>query len=325
MTLSYFWPLIKILLALLFTFAFIVVNAVMMIYAERKIAGHIQRRPGPLHVGPHGLLQCIADVLKLLCKQIFSPPLGDQLLYWLAPFVVFVPTVICFLAIPFDPHLRALDINLGLLLILAFSGLNVVSLCFAGWGSNNKFSLLGAARSVSQSISYEIPLLLSVLAAVIMSGSTNLNEITKSQGIWPWEWFIVYNPLVFLIYFICAVAETNRAPFDLPEAESELTGGFHTEYSGMGFGLFFLAEYANMLIVAAVAVSLFLGGWQGPIASGWWWFLAKMYVIVFVIMWFRWTFPRVRFDQLLNFCWKVLIPISLANLIISLFISRWIG
>ena len=203
------------------------------------------------------------------------------------------------------------------MLILAFSGMGVIALCLAGWASNNKYGLLGAARAVSQSVAYEIPLLLSVLSIVIMTGTLDLSTVVKVQGPWPWDWLVARQPLAFLIYFICAVAETNRAPFDLPEAESELTAGFHTEYSGMGFGLFFLAEYANMIVVAAVATALFLGGWWGPVYPGVWWFLAKVYVLIFIMMWFRWTFPRTRFDQLLNIAWKWLIPLALINLLVT--------
>jgi NADH-quinone oxidoreductase subunit H len=203
--------------------------------------------------------------------------------------------------------------NLGLVLILAFSGLGVVSLCLAGWGSNNKWSLLGAARAVAQSVAYEVPLLLSAMSVAICAGSLDLYTIVGRQGGWPWQWYGVKNPLAFVIFLICAVAETNRAPFDLPEGESELTAGFHTEYSGMGFGIFFLAEYANMVIVSGVAAALFLGGWQGPFLPGVWWFLLKIYGILLFIIWLRWTFPRVRFDQLLNLSWKWLTPLALLD------------
>jgi NADH-quinone oxidoreductase subunit H len=210
--------------------------------------------------------------------------------------------------------LTAYDMDLGVVLILAFAGINLLAVCMAGWGSNNKWSLLGAARAVAQSVAYEIPMLLAVLAVAFTGGSLNLSTMVREQGGWPWQWNVMTQPLAFVVYFICAVAETNRAPFDLPEAESELTAGFHTEYSGMAFGLFFLAEYANMIVVCALAAALFLGGWKGPLFSGVWWFLAKMYLLLFVMIWIRWTYPRVRFDQLLNINWKWLLPISLVNL-----------
>jgi NADH-quinone oxidoreductase subunit H len=202
-------------------------------------------------------------------------------------------------------------------LILAFAGFGVLSNLLAGWASNNKFGLLGAARAVSQSVAYEIPMILALLAVVFMSGSLSLTEIVERQGSWPWGWNILVQPLAFLIYVISMVGETNRAPFDLPEAESELTAGFHTEYSGMGFALFFLSEYANMLLVSCVCATFFLGGWRGPFIDGFWWTLIKAYALMLLMVWFRWTFPRVRFDQLLNINWKWLLPLSILNLWIT--------
>jgi NADH-quinone oxidoreductase subunit H len=309
--------LVRLYIALVALAGFIGLMGLLLVYMERKVAGHMQRRPGPFEVGPHGILQTVADAAKLVAKQLVAPTRSDKLLFWLAPILAFLPIFVLFLPVPFGPNLYALDVNLGILLILAFAGLNVLSLCLAGWSQLNKYGMIGAARAVAQSVAYEIPLLLSVLAVAFMTGSLNLMEITQQQGAWPWEWNLVYQPLAFVIYFTCAVAETNRAPFDLPEAESELTAGFHTEYSGMGFGLFFLAEYANMIVVAAVATVLFLGGYQGPGAPGAWWFLIKVLVLIFVMMWFRWTYPRVRFDQLLNINWKWLIPLALANLLVT--------
>jgi NADH-quinone oxidoreductase subunit H len=202
----------------------------------------------------------------------------------------------------------------GILVILAFSSLSVFSILMAGWGSNNKYALIGAIRSIAQNIAYEIPLLLALLSIIMMTNSFSLKTIVEAQkGLW----FVVYQPLAFLIYFIAAVAETNRTPFDLPEAESELVAGYHTEYSGMRFALFFLAEYTNVFIVSAIAVTFFLGGYQGPFLPGIVWFLLKSYLLVFVIMWLRWTYPRVRFDQLLNISWKALIPLAFINLLVT--------
>ncbi|GAB1409842.1 NADH-quinone oxidoreductase subunit NuoH [Desulfovibrionales bacterium] len=307
--------LLRILIALVGILAFVALNALALVYAERKIAGHVQRRPGPYEVGPHGIIQPLVDGLKLMGKQLTTPRDADPVIFWLAPILCFMPVALCIFPIPFGPDLIALDLNLGMVLILAFAGLGVLSLCLAGWGSNNKWSLLGAARAVSQNVAYEIPLLLAVLSVAFMTGSLNLATISAGQGAMPWQWNVLLNPLGFIIYFICALAETNRAPFDLPEAESELTAGFHTEYSGMGFGLFFMAEYANMIVVCAVATVLFLGGWNGPFAPGWWWFLLKMYLLIFLIIQIRWTYPRVRFDQLLNLCWRWLVPLALLNLV----------
>ena len=313
---------IHIILAAVAVMAFVGVNGLVLVYMERKVAGHIQRRPGPYEVGWHGLLQPFADAGKLLGKQLCMPDGADALLYWMAPVVSFLFVLVLFIPIPFSPTLTALDMNLGLVLILAFAGTNLLALCMAGWGSNNKWSLLGAARAVAQSVAYEIPLLLAILAVAFSSGSLNLSTMVQQQGGWPWQWKVLTQPIAFIVYLICAVAETNRAPFDLPEAESELTAGFHTEYSGMAFGLFFLSEYANMIVVCAVATTIFLGGWQGPFYPGVWWFLAKMYMLLYLMIWLRWTFPRVRFDQLLNINWKWLLPISLANLMATAVLSK---
>ncbi|PSH03384.1 MAG: NADH-quinone oxidoreductase subunit NuoH [Acidobacteria bacterium] len=313
-------PAARLVLWLVLVFAFIGFNAIILVWVERKVAGYVQLRPGPLHVGPQGLLQPLVDGIKLMGKQLVTPAQGDKVLFWAAPLLAFAPAIVCFLPLPFDARFKPLPMNLGLVLILAFSGLGVLSLCLAGWGSNNKWSLLGAARSVAQAVAYEVPLLLCVLAVAICTGSLDLYAIAGHQGAWPWQWYAVKNPLAFFIFLVCAVAETNRAPFDLPEGESELTGGFHTEYSGMGFGLFFMAEYANMVIVAAVAAALFLGGWQGPFLPGIWWFLLKIYSILFFIIWLRWTFPRVRFDQLLNISWKWLTPLALFDFALAVIV-----
>lgn len=314
-------PLTRLVLWLVLIFAFIGLNALILVWVERKVAGYVQLRPGPLHVGPCGLLQPLVDAVKLMAKQLVTPAAGDKVLFWAAPLLAFAPVTVCFLPLPFDARFNPLPMNLGLVLILSFSGLGVVSLCLAGWGSNNKWSLLGAARAVSQAVAYEVPLLLAVMAVAITAGSLDLYAITAKQGGWPWQWYGVKNPLAFFIFLVCAVAETNRAPFDLPEAESELTAGFHTEYSGMGFGLFFLAEYANMVIVSGVAAALFLGGWQGPFLPGVWWYLVKIYCILFFIIWLRWTFPRVRFDQLLNISWKWLTPLALLDFALAVVVA----
>jgi NADH-quinone oxidoreductase subunit H len=311
---TYGKELLRLVIGLLGTIVVLVVNVLMTTWAERKVAGHMQLRIGPKEVGPYGLIQAIADGIKLLGKELLTPAGVDRPLYYLAPTLAFIPVLVSFIVIPFDASLQVKDINVGILVILAFSSISVLSILIAGWGSHNKYSLIGAVRSVAQNIAYEIPLLLSLLSIIFMVNSLSLRDVAEAQkGLW----FVVYQPLAFLIYFIAAVAETNRTPFDLPEAESELVAGFHTEYSGMRFALFFLAEYTNMFIVSAVAVTFFLGGYQGPILPGIVWFFIKCYCLVFVMLWFRWTFPRVRFDQLLNFSWKILIPLSLVNLLIT--------
>jgi NADH-quinone oxidoreductase subunit H len=302
--------------------AFVAINVLVLVYAERKGAGHIQRRPGPYEVGPHGILQPLADAGKLMGKQLLTPIGADPILYWLAPILSFLPVLLLFVPMPFGPVLTVQEVNLGLLLILAFAGINVLATLLAGWSSNNKFGLLGAARAVSQSIAYEIPLLLCVLCIAFQYGSLNLSTIVEAQGAWPWQWNFVCQPLAFLIFVVSSFAETNRAPFDLPEAESELTAGFHTEYSGMGFGLFFMAEYANMVVVSGVCVALFLGGWKGPGIDGVWWFLIKVYALLGLMIWVRWTYPRIRFDQLLNLNWKWLLPLATLNLLATVFLMK---
>lgn len=317
---------LRIIIGLIVVLLFSQLNALFLVWLERKVAGHIQLRPGPMEVGPHGILQTIADGIKLVGKELITPRSADRVLFIMAPVLVFMPVLVAFLVLPFDQHLIIRDMNVGLLLIFAFSTFSVLAILMGGWASNNKYALLGAIRSVAQNVAYEIPLLLSVMSVVLMTHSFRFSEIVAAQHRF---WFIFLQPVAGLIFFIAATAETNRAPFDIPEAESELIAGFHTEYSGMRFGLFFLAEYTNMFIVSAVAASLFFGGWQGPFGfslglPGLVWFLIKVYILLFVLMWFRWTFPRVRFDQLMNFSWKVMIPLSLANLLVTAVVVKLI-
>jgi NADH-quinone oxidoreductase subunit H len=305
---------IRIALGLGFVLGLITISGMVLTWAERKVAGHMQRRIAAKEVGPFGLIQPVADVVKLLGKELLTPADVEKLLYNLAPILVFLPVLVSFVVIPFDAKLQVMDVNVGILVILAFSSLSVFSILIAGWGSNNKYSLIGSIRSVAQNIAYEIPLLLSLLAVVFMANSLSMKEIVEAQND---VWYVFKQPIAFIIFFIACVAETNRTPFDLPEGESELVAGFHTEYSGMRFAMFFLAEYTSMVIVSAVATVIFLGGYKGPILPGVLWFLLKTYFLVFVMMWFRWTFPRVRFDQLLNFSWKILMPLSFLNLILT--------
>ncbi len=308
------WETIRMVVSLVGVLAIVVVNALILTWAERKVSGRMQRRIGPKEVGPSGLLQPIADTIKLISKEILTPQNVEKPLYFLAPVLIFIPVLVAFVVIPFDGFLQVKDINVGILVVLAFGSLSVLSLLLAGWGSNNKYSLIGSVRSVAQNIAYEIPLLLSLLAIVFMAGSLSLKDVVESQrGLWN----VVYQPIAFLVFFVAGVAETNRTPFDLPEAESELVAGFHTEYSGMRFALFFLAEYTSMFIICSITTTFFLGGYLGPILPGIVWFFLKTYFLIFVILWFRWTFPRVRFDQLLNLSWKLLIPVSLLNLLVT--------
>lgn len=308
-----------LVIGLLVVLIWVQVNALFLVWLERKVAGHIQLRIGPKEVGPFGILQTIVDGIKLVAKELITPQPVSWLLFVLSPILVFTPVLVAFVVLPFGPHLVIRDINVGLMLIFAFAGINVLSILMGGWASNNKYALLGAIRSVAQNVAYEIPLLLSAMSVVLMSGTLSMQGIVQAQeGVW----FIFYQPVAGLLYLIGATAETNRAPFDIPEAESELVAGFHTEYSGMRFGLFFLAEYTNMFIVAAVATTLFFGGWRGPFLPGPWWFLIKVYILIFVVMWVRWTFPRLRFDQLMNFAWKYMIPIALLNLLVTALVIK---
>ncbi|MFA5111926.1 MAG: NADH-quinone oxidoreductase subunit NuoH [Desulfobaccales bacterium] len=310
---------VHMLVGLIGVIALVSVNALFLIWVERKVSAHMQLRPGPMEVGPHGALQSLADAIKLMSKELITPDEVDKPIYWLAPIVVFLPVLLSFLVIPFSQTMIIRDMNVGIVLILAFSTLSVLAILMAGWSSNNKYSVFGAIRSVAQNVAYEIPLLVTVMSIILMVGSFKLSDIVAAQS---QTWFIFIQPLAFLLFITCATAETNRAPFDLPEAESELVAGFHTEYSGMRFALFFLAEYTNIFIASAVATVLFLGGWHGPILPGVIWFFIKVYALVFLLMWFRWTFPRVRFDQLVNFSWKILIPLSFVNLLITAFVLK---
>ncbi|WP_319467526.1 NADH-quinone oxidoreductase subunit NuoH [uncultured Pseudodesulfovibrio sp.] len=321
---SFMQNLIPLVIAVVGAMVWLGLNALVLVYCERKFAGHIQRRPGPFEVGPHGILQPLIDGLKLMGKQLLTPDNADGFLFWLAPILSMIPVLLLFMPIPYGPTLTGLEVNLGLLLILAFSSFNGLALILAGWGSNNKWGILGAARAVAQTVAYEIPLLLTVLAITFMTGTLNLTEITNMQAGHIGNWIIWKQPLAFIVFIIAMFGETNRAPFDLAEAESELTAGFHTEYSAMGFGLFFMAEYGYMVVMCSVCSVLFLGGFQGPFpgVEGWWWMLLKTYALLFVMIWARWTYPRVRFDQLLNLNWKWLLPLATFNLLATALIIK---
>jgi NADH-quinone oxidoreductase subunit H len=297
--------------------------AAYMTLCERVLMARMQLRLGPNRVGPWGLLQPIADGIKLLTKERFQPMSIDKFTYWLAPCISLITALFAFSLIPFggtvkvfgrDIELRIADVNAGIVLLLAFSSLAVYGIVLAGWASNNRYSLLGALRGTAQFISYEIPMGLSILTIVLAAGTLSLTEIVEAQT---HRWFIWTNPISFIIYFITAFAETNRAPFDMPEAEQELVGGYHTEYGGMKFALFFIAEYINILAVSAIAVTLFFGGWHGPWDIPVLWFVLKLLVFVFIFMWVRATMARLRYDQLMSFGWKVLIPIATLNLIVT--------
>ena len=295
---------------------FISVSAMFLVWWERKVSALIQNRRGPMIVGWHGTLQSVADMIKLLLKENIAPAGVDKLVWWLAPFFVTVPSIAVFVTIPFGENCIARDLNVGILFITSITSVCVLGIFMAGWGSNNKYSLLGGMRSAAQIISYEVPLLLSVVLVIMETGTLSMQEIIQAQA---HGWFILKPnlALAFLIYLISATAEVNRVPFDIPEAESELGAGYHTEYTGIKFGMFFVAEYTNFFIISAVATTLFLGGWQGPFLPSAAWFLIKAYGVVFLLMWVRWTLPRVRMDQMMGFAWKVLTPAALLNLLVS--------
>ena len=294
------------------------------VYVETKIAGFMQDRIGPKRVGPHGLLQTIADALKLMFKEAIYPAGADKKLFLIAPCLVVLGAFLAMVVIPFGGKAQVADLNVGLFYVVAVSSLSTVGLIMAGWASNNKYALFGAMRSAAQIVSYEIPAVMVVLTVVTMVGSLSLQDIVRSQQGGLGHWFLFrYFPLMlvaFLIFFTAGLAECNRTPFDIPEAESELVAGFHTEYSGFFFAMFFLAEYTEMFVVSVVASVLFLGGWMaplpmlqqlGPVGLGPIWLLAKAWSLVFVMMWLRWTLPRLRVDQLMYVAWKVLLPIAM--------------
>ncbi len=296
--------------------------ALFLVWWERKVSAHIQDRLGPMRTGPHGVLQTLADGIKLLQKEDLIPEAADRKVYFWAPVICFVTAFMAYLVIPFGKGLIARDLNIGILYIVAITSFTIISLLMAGWSSNNKYALLGGMRSAAQIISYEVPLTLSVIGAVMLAGSLSMVDIVKAQGQYFWNWYWLPQILGFGIYFIAATAEANRTPFDLPEAEQELVAGFNVEYSGMKFAMFFLAEFANMFTVSAIATTLFLGGWQPPLPGlsfipSWIWFFSKSFFLVFILMWFRWTYPRLRVDQLMNFAWKFLLPLAFANIILT--------
>jgi NADH-quinone oxidoreductase subunit H len=320
----------------LFVFVMLLNSAAIMVYVERKVAALLQQRLGPYLVGPKGLLQPIADVVKLMFKEELRPRAADPLLFALAPIISATAAFAAFAVVPFGASttffgllseplkLQVADVNVAVLVIFAIASMGVYGIVLAGWSSNSKYSLLGGLRSSAQMISYELSYGMALASVLLIGNSLSLTDLVNGQsGVWfgfiP-RWFLFLQPLGFLIFMTAGIAETNRAPFDFPEAEQELVAGYHTEYSSMSFAMFFLAEYINMVTVSAVATDLYLGGWHGPFlpeSLGWVWFLIKVGALLFFYVWMRWTLPRYRYDQLMAFGWKVLLPLSVINLLVT--------
>lgn len=334
-SMSPFWAvLIEMTIIGLAFLLFYALVGLILVYAERKVCAFMQNRVGPNRVGPYGIFQTIADFIKLLMKELVFIKDSDKLLFNLAPFIVIIASFMAIAAIPFAKGLHAIDFDIGILYVIAVSSLGVVGILLAGWSSNNKYSLIGAMRSGAQIISYELSVGLSLLTIIVLAGTMQFSQIVEAQAN---GWFIFKGHIpafiAFVVFLIASTAETNRGPFDLAEAESELTAGFHTEYSGIKFAFFFLAEYMNMFIVASIAATVFLGGWMPFHIAGWegfngvmdWippfiWYVMKTAFVIFLMMWFKWTFPRLRIDQLLTLEWKYLLPINLVNILIMAFL-----
>jgi len=325
-------PLLKIVILL----NAVLVSVSYMTLLERKVIAWVQSRLGPMRVGPRGVLQPIADALKLMMKEDITPARADKWVFTLAPMMVLVPALIVFAVIPFGPEVNLFgrleplyitDINVGLLYIVSVASLGVYGIILGGWASNSKYPLLASLRASAQLISYEVAVTMTLVSMIVTAGTLSMVGIVEAQresGLW----FLFIQPVAFVLFFIGGLAETNRAPFDMPEAEQELTGGFHTEYSGMRFALFFLAEYANMIVICSVATTLFMGGWLRPFPAvealgfldlipSWIWFIGKTFVFLYVFLWIRATLPRYRYDQLMRLGWKVLIPIAIGNVVVS--------
>jgi NADH-quinone oxidoreductase subunit H len=357
------WSFLQFIIAFLSFFGFVLTSAIILILAERKVLGWVQDRVGPIHTGPWGLLQTVADVGKLFMKEDIRAALTDRSLFLLAPSVFLAPVIAAFAVIPFSPYIGLPGIALatGIVFYVAMSSIDIVGIIMSGWSSNNKYSLIGGLRSAAQMISYELPLVLALVGVVMLTsilansgiGTISIKGIIDYQsssfwpgkgtpfwdfifqGFTPWAWFFLVQPLMIVIYYTCGLAETNRSPFDLPEAESELVAGYLTEYSGMRWAMFYLGEYGNMIIVSAIATTLFLGGWSGPgvayltapgMAFGWQvlgnllalgYFISKVYLLCFVFIWVRGTLPRLRADQLMQFAWLILIPVTLGNILMT--------
>jgi NADH-quinone oxidoreductase subunit H len=311
--------LVLVIIKMLVVFAVALLIVAYLTYLERKIIGHMQLRLGPMRVGPHGLLQPIADGLKLFMKEDIVPKDASKWTFYFAPVLTLVMSLVLLAVIPFSHNFMVTRLNIGVLYILSLASVGTMGILLAGWASGSKYPILGGLRSAAQMLSYEIFLGFSIMGVLMISGSLDLVKIVEAQSR---VWNIVYQPVAFVIYLIAALGELNRVPFDLPEAENELVAGFHTEYSGFKFAYFFLAEYANMIVVSCMAVVLFLGGWKGPVLPGIVWFLIKMAFFFYFFIWVRGTFPRYRYDQFMKIGWKIMLPVVLANIVVTGIVMR---
>ena len=327
-----FLDIVRLVVTVVVAYIVVFAAALANIVFERRVLAFMQDRHGPNRVGPHGIFQSVADALKMMGKEDFRPALADPVVFTLAPIMVMVGAVAVQLTMPYTKGFTPADLSVGLIYIVAVTSFTTMAILLGGWASRNKYALVGALRSAAQMISYEIPMILALLAVAMAAGSWSLNSVVASQG--DYKWIAFYMPFTFLLYVIAAIAELNRGPFDLPESESELVSGYGTEYSGMRFGMFFLNEYAGMTIMSMVAVTLFLGGWHGPfedllVIGGvaivpFVWFMVKTYLLVFALVWVRLSLPRLQVDQLMAFAWKILIPLGLLNIAATAAVILWV-
>ena len=316
--------LIMVIVQIMAIFAIISLAAIIQVYMERRICGFIQDRLGPNRVGPFGLLQTVADMIKLMSKEDIIPVNAQRILWGMTPMLLFIPAAFIYAVFPFDDGTIFVDLNVGIFFVMAVMSQSVLMFLLGGFASENKYSFMGAMRAVAQMLSSEIPMAFAVLAVVMVSGSLKMTDIVAAQSN---IWFIAIQPLAFIIFVISILMEINRTPFDLVEGESEIIAGPFTEYSGMRWALFFLAEYANLLSAAILTVTLFLGGWHGPVLPGFLWFIIKVILVVFLFMWIRWTYPRTRIDQMMTLSWKILLPLALFNIAVTgigIYIYNWI-
>nr|WP_231036508.1 NADH-quinone oxidoreductase subunit NuoH [Pectinatus sottacetonis] len=315
--------IIMALIEIIAIFAVISVAVIILVYMERRVCGFIQDRLGPNRVGPFGILQTVADMIKLMTKEDIIPKKAHKILWGITPMLLFVPAALVYAVYPFGDGAIFADVNIGIFFVMAVMSQSVLMFLLGGFASENKYSFIGSMRAVAQMLSSEIPMAFSILAVVMITGSLKMSDIVSAQSN---AWFVVLQPLAFIIFIISMIMETNRTPFNLVEGESEIIAGPFTEYSGMRWALFFLSEYANLLSAAILTVTLFLGGWHGPLLPGVFWFIIKVFIVIFIFMWISWTYPRTRIDQMMSLSWKILLPLALLNIVVTgigVYIYKW--